>query len=152
MDYFKRIPEQPDKKPLSAEAAQEIFELLKAGKDETTIFELYGYNTYHIEEVKKEFLDVKDEVYKKVSGVYVITPAVPPELDEEGNEITPGVDAVVYDVTTKGDLVASLPVDKLDGTDVVDTIVEFDDRTKPQTFTQFKAKYKPVAEKVVTKP
>jgi len=151
MDYFKRNMDKPGKEPLTPKKAKAILELLKAGWDETTIFQSprereagFDHLTYHIEEVKEEFLKVKDEVYKKVRGQFVLEPEIPPVVDEEGKEITPAVPQKVYEVTTKTALQDSLGVDKLEAVDVLNTVVAFDENPEePLTYTQFVAKYKP---------
>jgi hypothetical protein len=152
MEYFKRTTVQAPQQPLSAKKAQDILSLLKAGWDETTIFQSpkgrevgFGHLTYHIEEVKKEFLKVKDEVYKKVKGQFVLEPEIPPVVDEEGKEVTPVVPQKVYEVTTKTALQDSLGVSKLEAVDVLNTVVAFDENPEePLTYIQFVAKYKPV--------
>jgi len=157
MSYFNRTIETVGKEPLTPQKAKEILELLKAGFDETTIFQErktkepgFGHLTYHIEEVKKEFFKVKDEVYKKVKGEFVLEAKVPAVTDEEGVELTPAIPQKVYEVTTKTVLQDSLAVDKLEAVDVVNTVVEFDENPEaPLTFVQFVAKYKPV--KVIEK-
>ena len=153
MDYFKRTIETMGKEPLTPQKAKDILELLKAGYDETTIFQErktkepgFGHLKYHIEEVKKEFFKVKDEVYKKVKGEFVLEPSVPAVMDETGAVVvTPAVPEVVYKVTTKTALQESLAVDKLEAVDVLNTVVAFDENPEsPLTYTQFVAKYKPV--------
>ena len=153
MDYFKKTIETVGKEPLTPQKAKAILELLKAGYDETTIFQErktkepgFGHLTYHIEEVKKEFFKVKDEVYKKVKGEFVLEPSVPAVMDKEGVELTPAIPQKVYEVTTKTALQESLAVDKLEAVDVVNTVVAFDENPEePITFVQFVTKYKPVA-------
>ena len=149
MEYFKTKTVVPEKQPLAPNKAAEILNLLKAGYDETTIFNK-GFHTYHIEQVKDEFLKVKDEVYKKVKGEFVLIPEVPAVTDEEGKEITPAIAEKVYEITTKTVLQDSLAVDKLEAVDVLNTVVAWDENPdEPLTYLQFVAKYKPVVEKVV---
>jgi len=151
MSYFNRTIETVGKEPLTPQKAKAILELLKAGHDETTIFQErktkepgFGHLTYHIEEVKKEFFKVKDEVYKKVKGEFILEAGVPAVTDEEGVELTPAVPQKVYEVTTKTALQDSLGVVKLEAVDVLNTVVAFDENPEePLTYTQFVAKYKP---------
>ena len=127
MEYFKTKAVRPPQQPLSEKKAQAIFELLKAGWDETTIFEDFGHLTYHIEQVKKEFLDVKKEIYNKVT---------------------------VEKAPTKTALRDSLSVDKLDANDCLNTVVAKDggDPDSPLTYTQFVARYKVAPKEVVVEP
>ena len=121
MEYFKRQVSKPGQQPLSAGKAKEIFDLLKAGYDETTIFEEKGHHTYHIEQVKEEFKVVKAEVYAKVS---------------------------VDKAPTKTALRDSLTVNKLDANDCINTVIAWDEKDpeEPKTWAQFVAKYKPAVE------
>ena len=121
MEYFKRTTGKAPQQPLSAGKAKVIFDLLKAGYDETTIFENHKHHTYHIEQVKEEFVAVKSEVYEKVS---------------------------VDKAPTKTALRDSLTVNKLDANDCINTVIAWDEKDpeEPKTWAQFVAKYKPAVE------
>lgn len=144
MEYFKLPEPSEPKDPLYADEAKEIIALFKQGKDETTIFIEDGIARYKIEEAKKEWLRLKEEVYKRTQGEFVTKEAIPPEYDKDGVETKPGVPAEYYVPTTKTDIQNKLsPSTLFTAIDIVNDILAFDEKTpwSPATFTQFRDKY-----------
>jgi len=143
LDFFD-IPDQPAKKQaLTPEEAKDIIRLFRSGKDETTIFIDDGYPRYKIEAAKKEWLRLKAEVYKKVSGSYVTKEGVLAENDAKGKEIKPAIKPEYFDPKTKTVVQNSLVSDLFTGKEVVDDILAYDEKMPwlPASFSDFKDKY-----------
>lgn len=126
LDFFKMPAYSEEREPLYQDEARIIIALFRQGKDETRIFVEDKFPTYKIEEAKKEWIRLKEEIYARVRG----------EL-----EVAPGE---TYEPTTKTAMQNDLSASTLFAAkDVVDDILAFDEKNpgKPLTFIQFRDKY-----------
>ena len=103
--------------PLTADIAQEIYELIKTHGNADLAFKNQEGSVYDAENVKAT-ADELDRVVGLLTayrnGSVVVTPVVPAVVDDEGNITMPAVPAVYYEYTTDEDLIAQVSSDLLD--------------------------------------
>ena len=140
MSLFDKRPKKKDPKPLTPKMAQEIYALFRGGKGHTLMFLEDEISFDDSGAVWNEIKRLETEIIQKVSGNFVITPAVPEIRDENDKIIQKAVPAVYYKVTTQSDLEKSLSSDLLDiKTLVSDTILyhpTFDEKRKFAEFVE----------------
>lgn len=127
-DFF-RIPDPPVlTDDVTRQEAARIISLFRQGKDETMIFVENGFPVRKIEQAKREWERMKDEVYRRISEQY-------PTPGEKGGYYTPA---------TKTGMQSALSASKLfSSKEIVDDVLAYDgkDPARPLTFAKFKEKY-----------
>ena len=143
MTLFKKTKGLTPTPILMPNKAQEIYELFKAGKDETTMYIEDGIRFDDSTKVKKEYIKLESEMVSKMNGTYELTPYIPPIYDEDGNIITPAVSATYYAVTTENALKDSISSNLLVMATLVKDVREWSEGkpTMPRTWTKYKTSF-----------
>jgi len=113
MSLFKIVTEVNTLPTLSAETAQEIYELLKT-HDINTLFLENDIPTEYSSQVAKEINKLEGEMVSKMSGSFELTARVPATHDDEGEIVDEEVPATYYEVTTEKALKESMSSEILD--------------------------------------
>ena len=139
MSLFDKKSAVKEPKPLTPKMAQELYDLFRSGKTHTRLFIEDGVSFDDSGAVWNEIKRLETEIIQKVSGNFMMTPAVP-EIRDENDKITrEAVPAVFYKVTTQSNLEKSLSSDLLDVKILTtDCIRFFPDYDEKRTWGQFK--------------
>lgn len=125
---------------LTSELAQEIYSAIKANGwswERAFTAQDTNFDFSNCKAVSALIAKVEGDITICMSGDYVITPAVPPVIDPDTQEIVKeGVDAVYFVPSTKGDLVASIE-SLLDVGVIIDDILE----ARNQSWKEFKESF-----------
>lgn len=128
-------------KELTSELAQEIYTAIKANGwswEKAFTAKDTNFDFSNCKAVSSLIAQVENAITTRMNGRFVITPAVPPVIDPETQEvIEEGKDAVYFVPSTEKALVASIE-SQLDVATVVADILE----NRGQTWEEFKESFK----------